>query len=35
MSHNTRGARAPEQVKRHNTTVRINDADKNGLRSMT
>jgi hypothetical protein len=35
MSHNTRGSRAPEQVKRHNTTVRINDADKDGLRSMT
>ncbi|ADU73058.1 hypothetical protein [Pantoea sp. At-9b] len=35
MSHNARGALAPEQVKRHATTVRINDADKDGLRSMT
>lgn len=35
MSHNTRGPLVPERVKRHATTVRINDADKDGLRSMT
>lgn len=35
MSHNTRGQLTPEMVKRHATTVRINDADKDGLRSMT
>ena len=35
MSHNRRGPQVPERVKRHATTVRINDADKDGLRSMT
>ncbi|WP_028715659.1 hypothetical protein [Pantoea ananatis] len=35
MSHNMRDVTTPEHVKRHATTVRMNDADKAGLRLMT
>ncbi|MDE1188829.1 MAG: hypothetical protein PW844_20580 [Pantoea sp.] len=35
MSHNTREQSAPEKVKRHAATVRMDDSDKSGLRTMT
>ncbi|MDS7721680.1 hypothetical protein N7605_17920 [Pantoea ananatis] len=34
MSHITRGQVPPEKIKRHNSQVRLDDNDKNGLRRL-